>query len=121
VGAVSLFQDIPVLRKPFFRFALLPGAVLLLAAMVRYVGTEDTATLLGSALAAAVAMIWCVWYWRRLRARARAVLVKTRGLTCLSCGFSLVGLDENGQCPECGVSYYADHVTRCWSNAAGFP
>lgn len=118
---MSFFQDIPVLRRRLFRSALLPGGAVFLAALIWYVRTEDTASLMVSALAAVLSLGWSVWCWRRLRANARAVLVKTRGLTCLSCGFSLVGLDENGHCPECGVSYYADHVTRCWSNAAGFP
>jgi hypothetical protein len=118
---MNLFQDTPVLRKRFFRFALLPGAAVLGAAVVRYVRTDDAATLLGCAGAALLAAAWCGWYWRRLRRRARTILVQTRGLTCLSCGFSLVGLDENGYCPECGAGYYADHLSRCWSNAAGFP
>lgn len=120
-GSVNLFQDIPVLRKRFFRFGLLPGTAALAAAVFRYVRTAEPAWLMGSALAAVLVVAWCVWYWRRLKRRAREVLVRTRGLTCLSCGFSLVGLEENGQCPECGVSYYADHLGRCWSNAAGFP
>jgi hypothetical protein len=100
---------------------VVPGAVVIGAAIVGYVRADDAASLVFTALGGVLVAAWCVWYWRRLRRRARETLVRTRGLTCLGCGFSLVGLEENGHCPECGASYYADHLTRCWSDAAGFP
>jgi hypothetical protein len=118
---MNLFQDIPVLRKRLLGFGIIPGAATFTASFIAYLRTQDTAQLLSSALIAVLGVVWCVWYWRHLRRRARSILVKTRGLTCLACGFSLVGLDEGGNCPECGKSYYADHLSRCWSNAAGFP
>jgi hypothetical protein len=118
---VNLFQDVPVLRRRYFRFGLGPGAVVVAVCVVRYVLTDKPGVLFAAAGAFVLVVGWCVWYWRRLRGRARTILIKTRGLTCLSCGFSLVGLDENGQCPECGEGYYADELSRCWSSAAGFP
>ena len=110
-----------MLRRRYLGFALAPGAVVVIVCVVRYVQTSEPAVLFGCAGVFVVALGWCAWYWIHLRRRARAILVKTRGLTCLSCGFSLVGLEENGQCPECGEGYYADELSRCWSNAAGFP
>jgi uncharacterized paraquat-inducible protein A len=118
---LNLFQDIPVLRRRFLRFAFVPSALLLTAAVVHYIRSEDTLTLLLTAAAAGLSVFWCAWSWRRLRQQARDTLIKTRGLTCTACGYSLVGMAENGECPECGQSYYADHLTQCWSKAAGFP
>jgi hypothetical protein len=119
--ALNLFQDIPVFRRRFFRFALLPGALVLAAAITLYVRTDETPILLAATTAGVLAVAWCAWFWRILRQRARSILIKTRGLTCTSCAYSLVGMDENGQCPECGHTYYADHLAQCWSKAAGFP
>jgi hypothetical protein len=118
---VTSFRDIPVLRKRFFRFAIAPGSVLIIIGVARYIRASDIGTLATSAELVIVVIAWCVWFRVHLRDQARAVLVKTRGLTCTNCGYSLVGMDENGQCPECGASYYADHLCQCWSRAAGFP
>jgi uncharacterized paraquat-inducible protein A len=118
---LNLFHDIPVLRRRYFWFAIAPGSILLAGSLVLYIASSDTARLLGAAAVFIFVVAWCAWYWRRLRASARSTLVQTRGLACTGCGYSLVGMDENGECPECGCSYYADHLTRCWSQAAGFP
>src|SRR5437899_11194632 len=121
MAALNLFQDIPVLRRRFFRFALLPGGLVLTAAITLYLRTDKTPLLLAATVAAILVIAWCFWFWRSLRRSARTILIKTRGLTCTNCGYSLVGTDENGQCPESGSPYYADHLAQCWSKAAGFP
>jgi uncharacterized paraquat-inducible protein A len=121
MARLNLFQDIPLFRRRYVRFALLPGALLLMTAIAFYIRTEASPVLLAATALFILVVAWCAWYWRSLRRRARTILIKTRGLTCTTCGYSLVGMDENGQCPECGHTYYADHLAQCWSKAAGFP
>lgn len=114
------FHDVPALWRRFVWFAMVPCGLLAALAVVRLWFGAD---LLGFVHAAAILALSAAWFWwcrRYLRAKARAILVRTRGLTCLGCGYCLVGMDEGGQCPECGRSYYADHLCECWSRAAGF-
>src|SRR5437016_1737120 len=100
IGLVNTFEDIPHLRRRYFYFALIPGMLVFAASVARYIRTTDLDTFVGSAALATTALAWCAWYWRRLRDAARTILIKTRGLTCTHCGYSLVGMDENGACPE---------------------
>ena len=118
---MTLFDSIPFLRRRFVGIGLIPAAAIVSAASIRYLWTKDSIILFGSAAAVLLGLLWCILVGRYCRRRAKAILIRTRGLTCTGCGYSLVGMDENGACPECGTSYYADHLTQCWAKAAGFP
>ncbi len=41
-------------------------------------------------------------------------LYKANKKICLDCGYSLEGLDDSGQCPECGCDYEIQNVQATW-------
>lgn len=50
-------------------------------------------------------------FLRRLRACG--------GRLCPACGYALVGLDEDGVCPECGTKYTARQLRYTWQDYLG--
>ena len=55
-----------------------------------------------------------------LRSRTlRARLQSMEGRICPGCGQSLVGLGDEGTCPECGVDFEIGKVRKRWGLVAG--
>jgi uncharacterized paraquat-inducible protein A len=117
---MHLFGEVPLLRRSLFRVAILPCAAIFTITAVDYARSSTLPHALASAAVAVIAATWCWLWYRRFRRRAREILIRTRGMCCTHCGYVLVTLPD-GNCPECGHSYYADHATRLWQHAAGFP
>lgn len=60
-------------------------------------------------------------YGIHVRARARWIRAATEsdGALCLHCGYSLRGLPDHQNCPECGRAYDLEQVRARWRNWLG--
>ena len=121
MGGMNLFDGVPLLQRRFQRFGVMPAVATTAAGLTRLVLTKDPQTLVGLVGTVGLCGVWCVVWHRRVRARARNTLIRTRGMCCTHCGYSMVALPEAGNCPECGQTYYAELAMRSWGRAAGFP
>ena len=118
---MNLFDGVPVLRRTLGVYALVPGTAVLVLSAVGYARTSEPVRLAAWCITIVVVGGWVWLWWRRLRGRARETLVRTLGRCCTHCAYPMVALDEPGNCPECGRSYYEDLAVRSWTRAAAFP
>ncbi|MBI5764502.1 MAG: hypothetical protein HZA51_13355 [Planctomycetes bacterium] len=60
-------------------------------------------------------------YGIHVRARAKWIraLKESDGALCPHCGYSLRGLPDHQNCPECGRPYDLEQVRACWRNWLG--
>jgi len=59
-----------------------------------------------------------VWFLPRgIQARTKARLVRSDWFLCPWCRYSLVGLDDQGVCPECGAGYRKDVCVNLYQSA----
>lgn len=104
----------PIIHRGRVKFALLgimlAGAAIVGGKMLRrllppeYLPQYGTIDLLYNALwilALGGLLFWQMRKERRLWLQAKAA----RGCVCGQCGYSLLGLPEQGKCPECGTKY----------------
>ncbi len=54
---------------------------------------------------------------RKEQRRAKAVVEAADFKICPRCRYSLKGLDDQGDCPECGRRYSQDELRRTWTAA----
>ena len=62
-------------------------------------------------------LLFIAIYWRV--ATIRSLVRKSNHELCTRCGYSLSGLPERHNCPECGEAYDLEYVRRCWKSWAG--
>lgn len=59
---------------------------------------------------------WGLLYWRAKVLIAHDTKVKNaRGAVCLNCHSLLIGLGQEGQCPECGEAFTLAHIRDVWT------
>lgn len=64
------------------------------------------------------ALIWAGASIRRLK-RIRRVVRQYEYLICLQCGYSLRGLPDHYQCPECGMQFDHESLRQAWQQKLG--
>jgi len=87
--------------------------ILGLAAWIVFAFVFNASSLLLDAaciLAIFVPTCWLAIAESRLRRRLR----ENNYCLCPQCGHSLVGLDESGQCPECGRAFVLEGTREIW-------
>lgn len=88
-----------------------PVALVILAGAAA--GGFGTLVLAGGTCAAVYGgpVLWLRWADRR----REALLRRCGWRICPRCGYVLVGLAEDGVCPECGLRYRGRELARVWS------
>ena len=61
-----------------------------------------------------VSILWSL----RLRVIYRGVR-RVRGMACTYCGYSMVGLESEHTCPECGSPFESEEARERWRSVAG--
>lgn len=54
-------------------------------------------------------ILFCLWMLRRYEH-----VRKTKGMICPECGYSLEGIGQGGNCPECGCEFTIEKVQAFW-------
>lgn len=114
-----------MVRKPAWHFlvAFLPVIAVTAFSIVSQIGQYQRAvpahhlnSIVAAAfcITAAFGVFWVVaTIWLRKR-RLRALAQSLHFELCTECGYSLRGLPDPHQCPECGVGYTKDDARQRW-------